>query len=203
MGYEAQPIRLISDKYGTCQIRVRLFIVALLVECPWWRMRESSEFDAVFANILSRLQALQVQAPSLRECMMASDDPVVLAELEHCKRKAEVRKPDKTAKWKMDMMSFCQKHPSLRWGNIKAAPSSTTSPWFPTLPERDQTIIGAMQFLHGEFVCVDTSQSLELVKYVCPPASHSLASCQTVLGGCRSQSPMNTQLLPDPFLDGR
>ena len=171
LGYEAQPIRVSSNKYGTCQVRVRLFIIALLKESPWWRIRDSSDYDAVFARLLARLQRLQVEAPALRDCMLRDDDPVVVTELEAAKKRAASRKPDKSAKWRTDMIAFCAKHPTLRWGDVKAAKSSTDSPWFSALAERDQEIIAAMQYLHGERASVDASQSLDLCKFVKPPVS--------------------------------
>ena len=169
LGYEAQPIRVSSNKYGTPQIRVRLFIVALLIECPWWKIRDSSDFDEVFTRALKRLESLQIAPPPLQDCLLPSDDPVVLTEFENYKKRAAARKPDKTAKWKTDVMALCQKHPTLRWGAMEAAQSSVTSPWYSLLPERDRSIITIMQFLHGEFVACDTSQSIELAKFVKPP----------------------------------
>ena len=128
LGYEAQPIKICSRKYGTPEIRTRLFILALLVESPWWRIRSSDEFDAVFQKVLSRLTSMQIEPPPLQGCMLPPDDVHVVAEFEACEKRKKVRRPEPAGvKWKIDLISFCQKHPELRWGAIEAAESSKAS----------------------------------------------------------------------------
>ena len=175
-GYEAIPLLIGSETYGSCQRRHRVFIVGLLRNHKWWvGLKDYNAFDRVFQKAQQFLQCMTLDAPALHQCLMAADDPYVRRELDR-RLAIPMQATSSSQGWTQKHQNFCRLH-NLRWP-VHPSPQTLSSEWFGTLTGREAGTLGLVQRLYGEDVVTDVTQDLSFGGRVT-----DWTRCNTVLPG--------------------